>query len=82
MADISAERDSLIDGMPRDERGYWQPEGIKLPNPIFAWPPKPVEVAKWVFNYMFPWNIIYMAIARADSHLSAAGNGPYEDVQR
>ncbi|MCY4412764.1 MAG: sterol desaturase family protein [Caldilineaceae bacterium] len=63
MADISAEREGLVDGMPRDARGNWQPEGAKLPNPIFAWPPKPMEVAKWLYNYLFPWNFIYMLIA-------------------
>ena len=26
MANISMENDGLIDGMPRDERGYWHPE--------------------------------------------------------
>ena len=36
MADVSAERDGLIDGMPRDERGHWQPEGEKLPNPVLT----------------------------------------------
>ena len=64
MADIRADREGLTDGMPRDERGNWQPEGgTKLPNPIFSWPPKPVEILKWVYNYLFPWNFIYMIIA-------------------
>ena len=64
MADISAEREGLVDGMPRDARGNWQPEGAKLPNPIFAWPPKPMAVAKWLYNYLFPWNFIYMSSPR------------------
>ena len=63
MADIRVEREGLMDGMPRDERGNWQPEGVKLPNPVFDWPPKPVKVAKWLYNYLFPWNLIYMLIA-------------------
>ena len=63
MTEISAEREGLLDGMPRDRRGYWQPEGTKLPNPIFAWPPRPMEAAKWLFSYLFPWNLIYMALA-------------------
>ena len=63
MADVRAEREGLMDGMPRDKRGYWQPEGIKLPNPVFDWPPKPMTVAKWAFNYLFPWNFVYMLIA-------------------
>ena len=63
MADISAEREGLIDGMPRDARGYWQPEGQKLPNPVFSWPPEPMKVAKWIWNYLFPWHLIYMVLA-------------------
>ena len=67
MAAIGRERDKIIDGMPRDEQGFWQPErGTAPPSPLFAWPPKPVQVFKWLFGfpgYLFPWNIIYMAIA-------------------
>jgi sterol desaturase/sphingolipid hydroxylase (fatty acid hydroxylase superfamily) len=67
MTDINTKKNGLIDNMPRDKRGFWQPErGTAPPNPFFAWPPKPVEVFKWLFGfpgYLFPWNIIYMAIA-------------------
>ena len=64
MANISAERDGLTDGMPRDERGYWRPDkDIGLPNPVFSWPPKPLEVAKWLKNYIFPFTIMYFAVA-------------------
>ena len=64
MTNISAERDGLIDGMPRDKRGNWQPEGgANAPNPIFAWPPQPDKALKWLYHYLFPWNIIYMVIA-------------------
>jgi len=67
MADNAREKSGLIDGMLRDEKGFWQPErGTAPPNPLFAWPPKPVEVFKWLFGipgYLFPWNVTYMAIA-------------------
>ena len=64
MANISVERDGLADGMPRDERGYWRPDkDIGLPNPVFSWPPKPLEVAKWLKNYIFPFTIMYFAVA-------------------
>ena len=43
--------------------GTGRPEGIKLPNPVFDWPPRPMAVAKWAFNYLFPWNFVYMLIA-------------------
>ena len=64
MANISAERDGLIDGMPRDERGYWKPDmEIGVPNPVFSWPPKPYEVVKWLKEYLWPFTIIYLLVA-------------------
>lgn len=67
MEDKSSKKNELIDGMARDERGFWQPErGTSPPCPLFAWPPKPVEVFKWLFGlpgYLFPWNVLYMVIA-------------------
>jgi len=64
MASINPEKDGLIDGMPRDERGNWQPEGgTAPPNPVFAFPPKPMAVLTWLYHYLFPWNLIYIALA-------------------
>jgi len=67
MTDKESEKPELIDGMLRDERGFWQPEGgTAPPNPVFAWPPKPGKVLKWLFGfpgYLFPWNVIYMGLA-------------------
>ncbi len=64
MANIVAERDGHVDGMPRDERGYWRPEReIGIPNPVLSWPPKPKAVAKWVKDYIWPVNLIYMIVA-------------------
>ncbi len=63
MDNVSTKRDGLMDGMPRDARGYWQPErGTAPPNPIFMWPPKPLPILKWIYSYLFPWNFIYMVI--------------------
>ena len=64
MANIHVERDGLADGMPRDERGYWKPDKeIGVPNPVFTWPPKPRAIAKWVKDYIWPMNLIYMIVA-------------------
>ena len=64
MANISVERDGLADGMPRDERGYWKPDrDIGAPNPVFAWPPKPKAAAQWVKEYLWPFNVVYIAVA-------------------
>ena len=53
--------------MPRDSRGFWQPErGTAPPSPLFNWPPNPVAVLKWLFGipgYLFPWNLFYMGLA-------------------
>ena len=64
MANISVEKEGLVDGMPRDERGYWKPDKeIGVPNPVFAWPPKPKAVLKWLKDYLWPMNIIYIIVA-------------------
>ena len=50
----------------RDSRGEWQPAARPVTAPIWAWPPRPLETAKWLFGYpgyLFPWNAIYFAIA-------------------
>ena len=67
MADADNKRNALVDDMPRDSRGFWQPErGTAPPSPLFTWPPNPVAVLKWLFGipgYLFPWNLFYMALA-------------------
>ena len=71
MGEITVDRPQIPDDMDRDDRGFWQPpDGAKDPNPVFAWPPRPVEVLKWVWGYIFPWNLIYMAIATATTPVS------------
>ncbi len=50
----------------RDRRGYWKPAELLEPPPVYAWPPKPVGVAKWLFGFpgfLWPWNTLYAAIA-------------------
>ena len=64
MKNISFERDGLADGMPRDERGYWRPEGdVGAPNPWFSWPPKPRAAALWLKEYLWPYNLLFMIVA-------------------
>ena len=42
MANILTEKDGLVDGMPRDERGYWMPDKeIAMPNPYSLGRPSP-----------------------------------------
>ena len=65
MANVHLERDGLDDGMPRDERGYWRPEGVGAPNPWFTWPPKPRAAALWLKEYLWPYNLLFMVVAIA-----------------
>jgi sterol desaturase/sphingolipid hydroxylase (fatty acid hydroxylase superfamily) len=50
----------------RDEWGDWRPPYLlKLPA-LFAWPPQPLGVLKWLFGfpgYLWPWNALYLATA-------------------
>jgi sterol desaturase/sphingolipid hydroxylase (fatty acid hydroxylase superfamily) len=62
MADTIQEK--MGDEFPRDRRGFWQPpRGTAPSNPVFAWPPRPLASLKWLYGYLFPWNLIYMSIA-------------------
>lgn len=66
MDSVSVESDRLVDGMPRDRRGFWQPEdGIAPPNPLFSWPLRAKPILKWFWDYLYPWNLIYMGLAAA-----------------
>ena len=51
---------------PRDARGQWQPAGPKTMPPLFAWPPRPLAVLRWLFGfpgYLWPWTALYILIA-------------------
>ena len=49
-----------------DARGGWTPSKLEY-KPLFSWPPKPIELIKWLFNYpdgfIFPWAVIHFFIA-------------------
>ncbi len=45
-----------------DSRGEWRPENPISFAPIFVWPPKLTKFLIWLFNYLFTWNLIYLAI--------------------
>ena len=52
----------------RDGNGDWRPaERIKLP-PIYAWPPRPAAITKWMFGfpgYLWPMNSLTLGITLA-----------------
>ena len=57
---------ALPDIGPRDPKGQWQPQGPKTTPPLFAWPPRPLAVCKWLFGfpgYLWPWTSLYILIA-------------------
>ena len=59
---------ALSDTGPRDARGQWQPAGPRPEPPLFAWPPRPLAVFKWLFGfpgYLWPWTSLYVLIALA-----------------
>ena len=48
-----------------DARGGWTPGKLEF-KPLFSWPPKPIKLIKWLFNYpdgfIFPWALIHFLI--------------------
>ena len=52
----------------REARGEWRPVDMPSAVPVWAWPPTPLKLLKWVFAYpgfLFPWNVIFFGIAVA-----------------
>ena len=49
-----------------DARGGWAPGKLEY-KPLFFWPPRPIKLFKWLFNYpdgfIFPWAAIHFVIA-------------------
>ncbi len=45
-----------------DIRGEWRPEKPVSFAPVFVWPPKLRAFLRWLFNYLFTWNLFYLAI--------------------
>ena len=52
----------------RDTRGEWQPAERPAPPPLWAWPPRPLEVMKFLLGYpgyLLPWNAFFCLVAIA-----------------
>ena len=47
----------------RDARGEWQPPSLPVPGPLFYGPWKPLVILKHLWNLIWPYNLIYAAVA-------------------
>ncbi len=47
----------------RNKRGDWTPRAHSQVAPIWAWPPRPIEVLKWLPSLLWPWNAFHLATA-------------------
>ena len=57
---------SEVIGGTTDSRGEWQPAERPAPGPLWAWPPRPLDVAKFIFGYpgyLWPVNAFFMLVA-------------------
>ncbi|MCP4385420.1 MAG: sterol desaturase family protein [Hyphomicrobiales bacterium] len=44
----------------RDKRGHWRPnKPLVGVAPIYALPPQPLKVLRWLPEYLFPWNTLF-----------------------
>ena len=50
-----------------DARGGWTPGKLEY-KPLFAFPPKPVELLKWLFNY--PDGFILQVLLKGNTLIS------------
>lgn len=49
----------------RDKRGNWAPDAPLETAPIWALPPKPAEILKWLPGYFLPWNASFALVTLA-----------------
>ena len=46
----------------RNKRGDWAPKDRLELAPYFQFPPQPAKYLKWLIGYLFPWNLMFMAL--------------------
>jgi len=49
----------------RNKRGDWTPDEPLVHAPLFAFPPRPLALLKWLPHYFLPWNLLWLASAVA-----------------
>lgn len=47
----------------RNKRGDWTPAKHLELAPYFTWPREPRKYFDWLIGYLFPWNVLFMALA-------------------
>lgn len=52
----------------RDKRGNWAPNEPAGTAPLFVWPPRPLQMLKWLPSYFFPYNVLFFLSALAWWH--------------
>ncbi len=55
-----------ISSKTQKARVDWRPSEALTPDPIFVWPPQPVNFLKWLLSfdgYIIPWNAFYFGLA-------------------
>ena len=56
----------------RDAKGSWTPEDAPDFGPLFAWPIKPLAIARWfVLDYLVSWQLLYFGVAAGVWFLAA-----------
>jgi sterol desaturase/sphingolipid hydroxylase (fatty acid hydroxylase superfamily) len=50
----------------RDAKGHWVPDRRNDFGPLFAWPTRPLAIARWfVRSYLLSWQLVYFGVAAA-----------------
>ena len=58
----NGEKSSASSGGYTDSHGEWRPENPVSFAPVFIWPPNLKKFSVWLYNYLFTWNLVYLAI--------------------
>ena len=52
-----------VEAQIRDAKGEWRPTPLPVPSPVFNGPWKPGVILKHLWNLIWPYNLIYAALA-------------------
>jgi sterol desaturase/sphingolipid hydroxylase (fatty acid hydroxylase superfamily) len=56
--------DDTLHGV-RNKRGDWTPSAQPEIAPFWHWPPRPLQVLRWLPGYVWPWNLLHLLTALA-----------------
>lgn len=73
-----------MDDLPfgtRNKRGDWAPAQALGTSALFDWPPRPGRLLAWLRGYLWPWNLLFLALALLYWHFVVPGAATLATLQ-